>query len=135
MSAALIPWRPAFQIGLAALSVVTFPLLVGGLYATLPAYMSFWADYALASGGTATALDLMRSHLIWGVTGSVVLGGASVLVSQTLYSLRKTAHRAKRLGKYLIHGEIGKGGTLQRAARSSQSIMARFSLTPLGCVS
>jgi hypothetical protein len=124
LTAALIPWRPAFQIALAAVAVVTFLLLESVLYAAFPAYRSFWAEYALASGGTADALDLARSHTIWGVTGSVILGGTSALVSQTLYSLRKTAHRARRLGKYLIHEEIGKGG-MGQVFFAQHSLMCR----------
>jgi serine/threonine-protein kinase len=124
LSAALIPWRPAFQISLGALAVVMFLLLGGVLYAVFPEYRSFWAEYARASGGTANAADLMRSQTIWGVTGSVILGGTSALVSQTLYSLRKTAHRAKRLGKYLIREEIGKGG-MGQVFFAQHSLMCR----------
>ncbi|UCC72763.1 MAG: serine/threonine protein kinase [Gemmatimonadota bacterium] len=102
LSAAFIPWRPGYQWALAATAAVWFLLLQGILYATLPEFQAFWVE----RGGAEAA----RNHMVWGVTGIAVLGGASAFISKTLYNLTKTAHRAKRLGKYLIHEEIGKGG-------------------------
>ena len=102
LSAAFLPWRPGYQWGLAALAAIWYLLLQGLLTTTLPEFQTFWA----ARGG----LEAARDHTIWGVTGIAILGGASAFVSRTLYSLTKTVHRAKRLGKYLIHEEIGRGG-------------------------
>jgi serine/threonine-protein kinase len=102
LSAAFIPWRPGYQWMLAATAAIWFLLLQGVLFWTLPELGAFWAE----RGGTEAA----RSHTVWGVTGIAIIGGASALVSKTLYSLTKTAHRAKRLGNYFIHEEIGKGG-------------------------
>jgi serine/threonine-protein kinase len=102
LSAAFIPWRPGYQVALAALAAIWFLLLSGILYTVMPEFVTFWAE---RGGGEAA-----RNHTIWGVSGIAILGGASAFVSRTLYSLRKTAHRAKRLGNYLIHDELGKGG-------------------------
>jgi hypothetical protein len=102
LSAAFIPWRPGYQWALAATAAVWFLLLQGILLGTLPELQAFWAE----RGGAEVA----RNHTVWGVTKIAIIGGASALVSKTLYSLTKTAHRAKRLGNYLIHEEIGKGG-------------------------
>jgi hypothetical protein len=116
LSAAFIPWRPGYQVALAVTATVWFPLMEGILYWSLPEARAFWAE----RGG----LETMRNHTIWGVTGIGILGGASALVSSTLYSLRKTAHQAKRLGKYLIHQEIGKGG-MGRVFFAQHSLICR----------
>jgi serine/threonine-protein kinase len=102
LAAAFIPWRPSYQWALAAMAAIWFLLLQGLLQATLSEFQLFWAQ----RGGAEAA----RANVIWGVTAIAMLGGASAMVSHTLYNLKKTAHRAKRLGKYLIHGEIGEGG-------------------------
>lgn len=102
LSAAFVPWRPGYQWALAATAAIWFLLLNGLLFWTLPEVGAFWAE----RGGAEAA----RNHTVWGLTGIVIIGGASALVSKTLYSLSKTAHRAKRLGNYLIREELGKGG-------------------------
>jgi tRNA A-37 threonylcarbamoyl transferase component Bud32 len=102
LSAAFIPWRPGYQWALAATAAVWFLLVQGILFWTLPELQAFWAE----RGGAEAA----RNYTVWGVAKIAIIGGASALVSKTLYSLTKTAHRAKRLGNYLIHEEIGKGG-------------------------
>ncbi len=102
LSAAFIPWRPAYQIGLTVLAAGGFLALQILLYVFVPEAETFWAG----RGGAAA----VRNHVLWGTTGLMVLGGASALVSSTLYSLRKTAHQARRLGKYIIHEEIAHGG-------------------------
>jgi serine/threonine-protein kinase len=102
LTAAFVPWRPSHQWSLAALAAVFYLLLHGTLYSALPEYQAFWAKL----GGA----DAARDNMIWGLIGIAMLGGASAFVSHTLYNLTKTAHRARRLGKYIIHDEIGKGG-------------------------
>jgi hypothetical protein len=116
LSAAFLPWRSTYQVSLAVLA--TFALLVIGflLYHTVVEYQGFW----LSRGGAAAA----RSHTIWTATSVAILGGASVFVSQTLYSLRRTAHRAQRLGNYLIHRELG-GGGMGRVYLAQHSLMCR----------
>jgi serine/threonine-protein kinase len=117
LSAAFIPWRrPAYQIALAATAAIWFLLMEVLLYTLVPEVQPFWAE----RGG----FEAFRNHTIWGVTGIAILGGASVVVSNTLYSLRKTAHQAKRLGKYLIHEEIGKGG-MGQVFFAEHSLMCR----------
>lgn len=102
LSAAFLPWRGTWQTGLALLAPLALLVIEWLLYHEVPEIRAFW----LGRGGEEAA----RNHAIWAATGAAILGGASVLVSQTLYSLRKTAHRAKRLGNYLIHKELGGGG-------------------------
>ncbi len=98
--AAFIPGRNA-QVWLAgvavAVSVVSYwvlPLIVPGLGA-------YWE-----SVGARIALW----ERVWQVAGTTMLGVISVLVSRNLYTLQRSAHRAKRLGNYLIEKQLGEGG-------------------------
>ncbi len=102
LPAAFLPWRTGLQVALAGTALIWFAALHLLIYNFVPEVESFWA----ARGGVVA----VRNHTIWGVTGIAILGGTSVLISRTLYTLRRTAHRARRLGNYLIHREIGKGG-------------------------
>ncbi len=102
LSAAFIPWRPGYQWALAATAALWFFMVQGILFWTLPELQAFWAE----RGGAEAA----RNYTVWGGAKIAIIGGASALVSKTLFSLSKTAHRAKRLGNYLIHEEIGRGG-------------------------
>jgi len=116
LSAAFLPWRSLYQAGLAVLATISLLVLEWMLYHGVPEIESFW----LMRGGEEAA----RNHSIWLATGVAILGGASTLVSQTLYNLRKTAHRAKRLGNYLIHRELG-GGGMGRVFFAQHSLMCR----------
>ncbi|MFQ5747361.1 MAG: serine/threonine-protein kinase [Gemmatimonadota bacterium] len=113
--AAFIPWRTAYQTGLAVVA------LVGGIVAGLTSYVlvpevsGFWA---------AAPAGAFRDHLVLAATGTAVLGATSVVVTGTLYRLRRTAHRAKRLGNYLIHRELGRGG-MGRVYVAEHALMCR----------
>ena len=101
LPASLIPWKAGFQIGLGvvALLSVAFTEI---FYSNVLAYREFWQQ----RGG----LDAYINHLIWGGTGTVILGATSYLTSRTLYRLRKSVHQAKQLGNYVIRKELGQGG-------------------------
>jgi tRNA A-37 threonylcarbamoyl transferase component Bud32 len=116
LSAAFIPWRPAYQIALAATATVWFLALQSVLYSLLPEYPALWME----GGGT----EAFRDHTIWGSVLLATLGGMSALISRTLYTLTKSAHKAKRLGNYLIHDEIGKGG-MGQVFLAQHSLMCR----------
>ena len=102
LPAAFIPWRTGFQIALGLTAVITFLVTHSVFYAFVPAAQEFWVE----SGGLQSVLEIMTK----GTIGIAILAGSSTAVTQTLYNLRKTAHRAKRLGNYLIERELGKGG-------------------------
>jgi len=116
LSAAFIPWRPSYQAALAATAAVWFLVLQAVLYSSFPEYPAFWIE----RGGA----EAFRNHIIWGVVLLATLGGTSALVSRTLYTLTKSAHKAKRLGNYLIHDEIGKGG-MGQVFLAQHSLMCR----------
>ncbi len=99
--AAFIPWRVGYQIGLsvaALAAAVTLPPLGAAL---VPEIQAFWQTDAAR---TPTAQALLNG------AGTGLLAATSVFVTWTLYGLRKTAFRAKRLGNYVLRKEIGEGG-------------------------
>ena len=102
LPAAFVPWRTSYQVAIGATAVVWLVLLETLLYVLVPEAKVFWAE----RGG----LEAARNHTIWSATGITILAGASVVVSRTLYTVRKTALKARKLGNYLIHGELGSGG-------------------------
>jgi hypothetical protein len=100
--AAFIPSPARYTLMLGVLTLVAFITSVLGTYALVPEAQSFWAQL----GGT----DELRGFLIHGSVGIGVMALVAHAVSRTLYSLRKTAHQAKRLGNYYIEEELGSGG-------------------------
>ncbi|MEE9245185.1 MAG: serine/threonine-protein kinase [Gemmatimonadota bacterium] len=100
--AALIPWPLRYQVALGATAVASFLLGQALTFLFVPGLEAYWAT----RGGSMQ----MVNHVIEGTVGNVILAAVSVIASSTLYSLRKTAHKAKRLGNYFILGELGQGG-------------------------
>ena len=87
-------WLAGGAVVLSAFSEWVLPLLV-------PELGAYWAAL-----GARTAF---YEHL-WRMTGTVMLAGVSILISRSLYQLHRNAHRAKRLGNYLIEKKLGEGG-------------------------
>ncbi|MCK5411234.1 MAG: serine/threonine protein kinase [Gemmatimonadetes bacterium] len=99
--AAFVPCRVA-QTWLAGIAVTAVPAIYGLSYAFVPEVATFWAGRGGASAQIAA--------LAWNTTGTAILAVVSVAISRNLYSLRKTAFKAERLGNYLIERELGAGG-------------------------
>lgn len=100
--AAFIPSPARYTVMLGALAVATFLVAAVMTYAFHPGALEYWA----ARGGIAA----LRYHLIDGIFGLGIMALVAHAVSHTLYSLRKTAHKAARLGNYYIEEELGSGG-------------------------
>ena len=100
--AALVPWPLRYQVALGVIAVASFLLGRALTFLFVPGFEAYWAT----RGGSME----MVNHVIEGTVGNVILAAVSVIASSTLYSLRKTAHKAKRLGNYFILRELGKGG-------------------------
>jgi serine/threonine-protein kinase len=100
--AAFIPVPIASQMGLALTAVVGFPLLGAVAYSLIPGIESYWA----ANGGS----EAFRVFLLEGTFQVAILATVSVLITKALYNMRKSLHKAQRLGNYVIKGELGKGG-------------------------
>ena len=99
--AAFIPWRLGYQVALASvtlLAAVAAPVLS---YWLVPEIQEFWTENASRGFG---------QQILMNAVGTLLLGATSVFVTRTLYGLRKTAFRARRLGNYVLHKEIGEGG-------------------------
>ena len=98
--AAFIPCRTA-QAWLAGTAIVAVTLSTLLAPALVPEVSEYWAT----QGAVA-----YRVQATYTIAGTVILAFVSVLVSRNLYSLQRTAHRANRLGNYLIEDRLGKGG-------------------------
>ncbi len=100
------PARYPILLGVAALLAFVLSSLL--TYAFVPEAQEYWAELGRVAGiGGATAL---RDQLILGITGITILGLVAHVASRTLYSLRRTAHEAERLGNYIVEAELGQGG-------------------------
>ena len=71
-------------------------------YAFIPEARDYWAG----RGGQ----EAFQSQLVVTGVGLLILAATSVLVTTTLYSLRRKAHKARQLGSYIIERKMGKGG-------------------------
>jgi serine/threonine-protein kinase len=98
--AAFLPCRNA-QIWLAGLAVLVAIVSYTLLSAIIPEVAAYWEGL-----GSRPAFW----ERTWRVSGITMIGVVSVLVSRNLHRLHRTAHRAKRLGNYLIEKELGEGG-------------------------
>ena len=98
--AAFLPCRKA-QVWLAGLAVVVAIISYTVLSAIVPEVAAYWEGL----GSRAAFWEKT-----WRVSGITMVAVISVLVSRNLYSLQRSAHRAKRLGNYLIEKELGEGG-------------------------
>ncbi len=99
-TAAFLPCRQA-QTWLALEAVILSILANTAIPALVPEVGAYWASLP-----ARTALF----ERAWRVVGAGLIAGVSILVSRNLYSLHRTAHRARRLGNYLIERELGRGG-------------------------
>ena len=99
--AAFIPCRIS-QVWLAVIASVFVPVAYDLTYVFIPEISAFWAD----RGGVLA----QRSALVWNTGGTVIIALVSVAVSRSLYTLRRTAYKAERLGNYIIDRELGVGG-------------------------
>jgi serine/threonine-protein kinase len=100
--AAFIPAPARYTDALAVLAIVTFVVASVVVYVLLPEATAFWTEL----GGAAE----FRTFLINDSSGLAIMGLVAHAVSRTLYSLRKTAHEAQRLGNYYVEEELGSGG-------------------------
>ncbi|MEN8143886.1 MAG: serine/threonine-protein kinase [Gemmatimonadota bacterium] len=104
--AAFIPWQQKYQIGLGVVAIVAtafFPLLA---YELVGEVRTFWDGIQ----GGAGDRNAMLSHAALSTFTATIFAVLSVLITRTLYSLRQTAIKARRMGNYVIHRELGRGG-------------------------
>ena len=100
--AAFIPWRMRYQVGLSILALVGAVGTLTAGYALAPGIRAFWTE--------GPALRGFGEQLLLSAVGTGLVAGTSIFVTWTLYGLRKTAFRARRLGNYVLRREIGEGG-------------------------
>ncbi len=98
--AAFIPCRPS-QVMLAGIAIMSVALAYLLSPLVFPEVGAYWAKFG-------SRISLFERG--WNVLGVSLLALVSLVISQTLYSLHRTAHRAKRLGNYVLEDQIGSGG-------------------------
>ena len=100
--AAVIPWRIRYQVLLAGVAVLTPVAAQIAGYFLHPRADVYWG---VRGGGEAFWEQTLGTGIA--VTLMAVL---SVIVTRTLYDLRRTARRAERMGNYTIERKLGTGG-------------------------
>ncbi len=115
LTAALVPWPLAYQVALGTIVTLSYPIFALIASARVPEVAAFWA----AAGED----QFWRLH-VDGTISMAVLAGVSVLVTRTLYTMRRQLHAASRIGNYVIEGEIGKGG-MGKVYRAQHSMIRR----------
>lgn len=110
--AALIPARIWVQVLLGFCVILSAPLSEIWAYHYVQEIVQFWN----ANGGESVFWGAIASYTI----DASVLAALSVLITWILYNYRRDLSKAQRMGKYLIKGEIGKGGmgTVYEASHS-----------------
>jgi serine/threonine-protein kinase len=106
--AAFIPSPRRFPIILGVLALISFVMAAVMTFAFVEGAEAYWAERGSLLGTSAIAV--LRNHLINGTVSIGILALVAHAVSKTLYSLRKTAHQAERLGNYYVEEELGAGG-------------------------
>lgn len=100
--AALVPSRVWLQLLIGLTAVIAIPLSETIAYQYIPENQAFW----LASGGEGLFWKSIVSHTL----DVAILAALAVIITYTLYSYRRNLTKAQRMGKYIIKGEIGRGG-------------------------
>ncbi|MGH7541594.1 MAG: serine/threonine-protein kinase [Gemmatimonadota bacterium] len=98
--AAFVPHRNT-QAWLAGSAVAMTGVALWVLPLVVPELATYWESI----GSRAAFFERA-----WQVVGIGMIAGVSIMVSRNLYALQRSAHRAKRLGNYLIEKELGEGG-------------------------
>lgn len=99
-TAAFLPCRGA-QVWLAVAATSAAVVSEYVLPAIISELGAYWAGQGARTG--------FYEHL-WRVMGTAMIASVSVIVSRSLHRLQRTAHRARRLGNYVIEKELGEGG-------------------------
>ena len=115
LTAALVPWPLVYQVALGSVVTVSYPIFALIASARVPEVAAFWE----AAGDDR----FWHMHVDGGIS-MAVLAGVSVLVTRTLYTMRRQLHAASRIGNYVIEGEIGKGG-MGKVYRAQHSMIRR----------
>lgn len=100
--AAFVPCRVWFQAFLGFMPVLFYAVGQALSFNLLPETQQFW----LARGGVVIFRSATLAHMI----DIGILAAISVIITKTLYNYRFSLARARKLGNYLIKGEIGRGG-------------------------
>ena len=108
--ATFIPVPVSSQAGLAATATLGYPVALGLAYGLIPEVRRFWSGPQVASWLQQTGSEALTTAMLEGTFQLAVVGAVSVLITKTLYHMRKDLHEAEKYGEYLIEAKIGEGG-------------------------
>ncbi|MEJ2546554.1 MAG: hypothetical protein P8125_01920, partial [Gemmatimonadota bacterium] len=91
--AAVLPWRVRYQAIAAGVAATAYPLFVLITESTMPSVAASWAQVS----------EPYRDRAVQGALGAALVAGASVIVSWSLFSIRRELRKAQKLGNYVIH--------------------------------
>lgn len=100
--AAFVPIPVRFQIGLAAVAFISYPLFHLLAVSICEVVQAYWAGH----GGYMSLQSVLYSNMV----SIATLGIITVLVNKTLYNMRQKLFKAKRLGNYILKDKLGEGG-------------------------
>ncbi|MCP4547520.1 MAG: serine/threonine protein kinase [bacterium] len=117
LPAAFIPWRTRYQITLCLSGIATMLATMFLARILIPEINAFWAV-------RANGLGDFKDTMIMGLAATISISFLSIAISHTLYNLRREAHKAARLGNYIIKREIGHGG-MGRVLLATHQLLCR----------
>lgn len=108
--ATFIPVPVASQVGLAATSTLGYPVALGLAYGLIPEVRQAWTGRAVEHLLQETGPAALTTVMLEGTFQLAIVATVSVLITKTLYHLRRSLHRAEKYGEYVIEDQIGQGG-------------------------
>jgi serine/threonine-protein kinase len=114
--AAIIPVQTGYQVTPAAVTVIGYPFAMLAAYQWMPGVKEYWGGV----GGDSAFRDMVLE----GTFSLGALAAISVLITQALYGMRKSLHKARSLGNYVIERELGQGG-MGRVFMAQHALLCR----------
>ncbi len=114
--AAFVPVPMWIQLLLGLAAVLSFPVSQALAYRYVPAIQQIWE----AAGGPT----LFRNATVAQFIDILILAAISIMITKILYNFRFDLNKARRVGNYILKGEIGRGG-MGTVYEASHAFLAR----------
>ncbi len=124
LHATFIPVPVASQTGLAATSTLGYPVALGLAYGLIPEVREFWSRPEVGSWLQETGGAALTTVMLEGTFQLAIVATVSVVITKTLYHMRRELHDAERYGEYQLEDQIGQGG-MGQVFRARHMLLAR----------